>query len=147
MAFTGNYACNSFKTGMMDGVFNLTSGQIRIALYNNTATLNASTASYLDNVGSNKGEIVGTPGYTAGGQTLTIAQVPTTGGSGTTAYVSFENVSWTGAFTVRGALIYQNSVGKPAICVLDFGSDKSSSTTFTVQFPTPTNTSAIIRIS
>lgn len=131
----------------MDGVFNLTSGQIRIALYNNTATLNASTASYLDNVGSNKGEIVGTPGYTAGGQTLTIAQVPTTGGSGTTAYVSFENVSWTGAFTVRGALIYQNSVGKPAICVLDFGSDKSSSTTFTVQFPTPTNTSAIIRIS
>jgi hypothetical protein len=140
MAFTGNYSCNSFKTGMMNGTFNFTSGTFKIALYTNNATLNASTAAY-----TTVGEVVA-PGYTAGGQDLTITQVPTTGGSGTTVYVSFNNSSWTGAITARGALIFKPGDGG-AVCVLDFGADKSSSTTFTVQFPTPTATSAIIRIS
>jgi hypothetical protein len=141
MAFTGNYSCNSFKTGMMNGTFNLTSGSFKIALYTNNATLNATTAAY-----TSTGEVVAS-GYTAGGQALTITQAPTTGGSGTTVYVSFGNPSWTGAITARGALIYQSGGGNPAVCVLDFGADKSSSTTFTVQFPAVSNTSAIIRIA
>jgi hypothetical protein len=75
-----------------------------------------------------------------------VTVTPTTGGSGTVSYVSFSNVSWTGAFTARGALIYKPG-DNGAVCVLDFGSDKTSTTTFTVQFPAATNTSAIIRIA
>jgi len=141
MAFTGNWACNTFKTGMMNGTFNFTSGSFKIALYTNAATLDATTTAY-----TSTGEVVAS-GYTAGGLALTIAQVPTVGNSGTTAYISFNNAVWTSALTARGALIYQSGGGNPAVCVLDFGSDKSSSTTFTVQFPNPSNTSAIIRLA
>ena len=141
MAFTGNWACNTFKTGMMNGTFNFTSGSFKIALYTNAATLDATTTAY-----TSTGEVVAS-GYTAGGLALTIAQVPTVGNSGTTAYISFNNAVWTSALTARGALIYQTTTGNPAVCVLDFGADKSSSTTFTVQFPNPSNTSAIIRIA
>lgn len=141
MAFTGNYACNSFKTGMMNGTFNFTSGTFKIALYTNAATLDATTSAYTPT-----GEVSGS-GYNPGGQPLTITQVPTVGNTGTIAYISFNNVSWSSAITVRGALIYQSGGGNPAVCVLDFGSDKTSSSTFTVQFPAATNTSAIIRIA
>ena len=145
MAFTGNWVTNTFKTGMPSGTFNFGTGTtqvFKIALYTNAATLDATTAAY-----TSTGEVSGS-GYTAGGQTLTISQVPTVGTSGTTSYLSFSNVSWTSSFTARGALIYlANGTTNPAVCVLDFGSDKTSSSTFTVQFPTPTNTSAIIRIS
>jgi hypothetical protein len=141
MAFTGNWACNTFKTGMMNGTFNFTSGTFKIALYTNAATLDATTTAY-----TSTGEVVAT-GYTAGGLALTIAQIPTVGNSGTTAYISFNNAVWTSSLTARGALIYQTTTGNPAVCVLDFGADKTSSTTFTVQFPDPSNTSAIIRIS
>jgi len=141
MAFTGNWACNTFKTGMMNGTFNFTSGTFYMALYTNAATLDATTTAY-----TSTGEVVAS-GYTAGGLALTIAQVPTVGNSGTTAYISFNNAVWTSSLTARGALIYQTTTGNPAVCVLDFGSDKTSSTTFTVQFPDPSNTSAIIRIA
>jgi hypothetical protein len=141
MSFTGNYACNSLKTGMMNGTFDFTSGAFKIALYTNLATLDATTATY-----TTSGEVVAS-GYTAGGQALTIAQVPTTGASGTTAYISFANTSWSGAITARGALIYKDGGGDPAVCVLDFGADKTSTNTFTIQFPAVSNTSAIIRIA
>ena len=142
MAFTGNWACNTFKTGMMNGTFDFTSGTFYIALYNNTATLDANTTAY-----TTTGEVSAT-GYTAGGQALTISQVPTIGtqSGNATAYISFANVSWSGAITARGALIYKAG-DNGAICVLDFGNDKTSTTTFTVQFPAITNTSAIIRIA
>lgn len=140
MAFTGNWACNTFKTGMMNGTFNFTSGTFKIALYTNAATLDATTTAY-----TSTGEVVAS-GYTAGGLALTIAQIPTVGNSGTTAYISFNNAVWTSALTARGALIYQSGGGNPAVCVLDFGADKTSSATFTVQFPDPSNTSAIIRL-
>lgn len=140
MAFTGNYTCDVFKTGLMNGSFNFTSGTFYIALYNNNATLNANTTAY-----TTTGEVSGGD-YVAGGQLLTITQTPTTGPSGTTAYISFGNVSWTGPITARGALIYKSG-SNGAVCVLDFGSDKTSSATFTVQFPAATNSSAIIRIS
>lgn len=142
MAFIGNWACNSFKTGLMNGTFNFTSGAFKIALYTNAATLDATTTAY-----TSTGEVVAS-GYTAAGLALTIAQTPTVGsGTGTTAYISFNNAVWASSLTARGALIYQTTTGNPAVCVLDFGNDKTSGTTFTVQFPSVTNTSAIIRIS
>jgi hypothetical protein len=144
MSFTGNWTTNTFKTGMLDGTFNFNTGTTdvyKIALYTNAATLDATTAAY-----TSIGEVVGT-GYTAGGNTLVVAQVPTTGNSGSVAYLSFDNAVWNGAITARGALIYKaNGTTNPTVCVLDFGADKSSSATFTVQFPAVTNTSAIIRI-
>ena len=142
MAFTGNWACNTFKTGLMNSTFNFTSGTFYIALYTNAATLDATTTAY-----TTTGEVSAT-GYTAGGLALTIAQAPTIGNQtgAATSYISFDNAVWTSALTARGALIYKAG-DNGAICVLDFGSDKTSTNTFTVQFPAVTNTSAIIRIS
>lgn len=141
MAFTGNWSCNTFKTGLMNGTFNFTSGTFYMALYTNAATLDASTTAY-----TTTGEVVAS-GYTAGGLNLTITQIPTIGNTGSTAYISFSNAVWNSALTARGALIYQSGGGNPAVCVLDFGSDKTSTATFTVQFPAATNTSAIIRLA
>ena len=130
----------AFKVGMLNGVYDFTADTFKIALYESTATLGPDTAAY-----TSAGEISGA-GYTAGGEALTVTQVPTSGSS-TTAYISFANASWSGALTARGALIYQVGGGDPTVCVLDFGSDKTSNATFTVQFPASTDTSAIIRIA
>jgi len=140
MAFTGNYSCNTFRTGLLNGTFNFTSGTFYIALYTNEATLDASTTAY-----TTTGEVVAA-GYTAGGEILVINQTPTTGNApNTTAYVSFANASWTGVITARGALIYKAG-DNGAVCVLDFGANKTSAATFVVQFPAATDTTAIIRI-
>jgi hypothetical protein len=109
---------------------------IKIALYDNTATLNASTTAY-----TTTGEVVAT-GYTATGNTLTPSVTLGTDGI---AYVDFADTSWTAAITARGALIYKSS--GTAICVLDFGSDKTSVMTFTVQFPVNDSSSALIRLN
>ena len=135
MAFTGNYSTNTFKQGLLNGDFDFAVDTIKIALYTNSATLDASTTAY-----TTTGEVVAT-GYTAGGNTLT----PTVSISNGVAFVTFANTSWSGAFTARGALIYKDGGG--AVCVLDFGSDKTSTAAFQVQFPTADSTSAIIRIS
>ena len=140
MAFTGNFTCNVFKTGLMNGDFDFSADTFYLALYTNEATLDPDTTAY-----TSTGEVVA-DGYTAGGQALTVSTTPTVGSSGTTAYISFDNVTWTSALTARGALIYKAGANG-AVCVLDFGSDKTSTTTFTVQFPAATNTSAIIRIA
>lgn len=145
MAFTGNYACDVFKTGLMDGTFDFSSDTTqvyKIALYTNSATLNASTAAY-----TATGEVSGL-GYTSGGKELTIGVNPTN--SNDISYLSFDDISWTtSTITARGALIYKyDGVTNPAVCVLDFGSDKSTTGgTFTVQFPSATSSSAVIRIS
>jgi len=142
MAFTGNYTCNTFLTGLMDGNFDFGTGTadtFYIALYTNAASLNNLTSAY-----TTDGEVVAS-GYAP--QQLTISQVPIIGGTNpSTSYISFSNVTWTSALTARGALIYKPGANG-AICVLDFGSDKTSTATFTVQFPAATNTSAIIRLS
>jgi hypothetical protein len=142
MAFTGNWTCNTFKTGLMNGTFNFTSGAFYMALYTNSATLDATTTAY-----TATGEASG-GNYVAGGNLLTIAQAPTIGSQtgAATSYISFTNTAWTGSITARGALIYKAGANG-AVCVLDFGADKTSTATFTVQFPAVTNTSAIIRIS
>ena len=140
MAFTGNYTTDAFLLGMPSGSYNFATGTsdvYKIALYTNAATLNADTAVY-----TATGEVTDT-GYTAAGETLVVSTVPVV--TSNVSYWSFDNVSWSGAITARGALIYK--VGGGTVCVLDFGSDKTSTATFTVQFPSPDNTSAIIRIA
>lgn len=134
-------ATNVFKTGMMSGTYNFNTNTFKIALYTANATLDALTNTYIT-----ANEVVA-PGYTAGGQTLTVNVTPTTGSSGTVAYISFANVSWTSALTARGALIYDVTNSNNTVCVLDFGADKTSTNTFTVQFPAATNTAAIIRLT
>jgi hypothetical protein len=136
MAFQGNFTCNSFKEALFKGDVDFLVDTIKIALYDNTATLNASTTAY-----TATGEVV-TTGYTATGNTLTPSVTLGTDGI---AYVDFADTSWTAAITARGALIYKD--GGTAICVLDFGSDKTSVTTFTVQFPTNDSSSALIRLN
>jgi hypothetical protein len=117
----------------------LATGTLKIALYTANADLNASTTVY-----ATTDEVVGT-GYVAGGKTLTGVVVSQ---SGTTAYVDFDDVTWDPAvFTARGALIYNTSLGNLAVAILDFGADKTATTSFTVQMPANTATSALIRFT
>ena len=138
MAFTGNYSCNTLRSGLANGTINFASDTFYLALYTNAATLDANTTEY-----TTTGEVVAS-GYSAGGLPLTVTTTPALGGD--VAYISFGNVSWSASLTARGALIYKPGANG-AVCVLDFGADKTSTTTFTVQFPAATNTSAIIRIA
>ena len=133
----------SFKVDLLKGIHNFSNpggDTFKIALYTSDAILGADTTAY-----STANEISGT-GYVAGGKVIT-SVTPTS--SGTTAYVDFDNVSWTGAtFTANGALIYNASAGNAAVAVLAFGSDKSvDNSTFEVIFPTANATNAIVRIA
>ena len=129
----------SFKQQVLLGVHDLDTDTLKMALYTANADLNADTTAY-----STSNEVSGT-GYTAGGVALTGVSVLT---SGTTAYVTFNNASWApAAFTARGALIYNSSKDDKAIAVLDFGSDKTTTTSFTVQMPSNTVSSALIRFA
>ena len=133
--------CTVFKVNLLKALENFNTGSpyvYRIALYTAVANLNADTLLY-----TTDGEITGT-GYTAGGELL-YPTVPVS--SDGVAYISFANVTWNPAnFTCRGALIYNGTTGA-AVAVLNFGSDKTATTTFMVTFPTATSTSAVIRIS
>jgi hypothetical protein len=116
----------------------LATGTLKMALYTASANLDASTLAY-----TTAGEVVGT-GYVAGGETLTGVTVLS---SGTTAYLDFADVVWSpAAFTARGALIYNTSIDNLAVAVLDFGADKTCQTTFTVETPENSATSALVRI-
>jgi len=130
----------SFKAQLYQGIHDLTTDVIKIALYTANANLNEDTTAYsVDLVG----QVVAT-GYTAGGSILTPITVST---SGYTAYVSFPNVAWTAALTARCALIYNSTQGNKSVAVLDFGSDKTSTTTFTITMPTNGPTTSLIRSS
>ena len=127
----------SFKVEVYEGVHDLLTDTLKIALYTANADLGPQTTIY-----ATTEEVVGT-GYTAGGKVLTGVTLEA---SGTTAYVNFANVTWNpAAFTTRGALIYNASKGNKAIAVLNFGNDKTCTTTFTVTMPANTNTTALIR--
>ena len=129
--------CSSFKQESWQGLHNLPANTIKMALYTASADLSQATTVYIST-----GEVSGT-GYISGGVPLTGVQVLL---SGTTAYVTFNNPVWSGAsFVCRGALIYNASSSNRAIAVLDFGSDKTASGTFTIQLPTPTATTALLR--
>lgn len=144
--------CTSFKVEILDGIHAFGSAVIRataapdvfmLALYTSSATLGAATTAYTtsDEVSSS-----GT-NYPAGGLTLTVSQVPTS--TSTTAWLDFDDLTFASAtLTARGALIYNLTQSNKAVAVLDFGSDKTSTAgNFTIQFPTPNSTSAILRIA
>ncbi len=144
MAFTGNFMCTSFKKELMEAKHNfLLSGgdTFKLAMYTNSASFTAATTAY-----TATNEVSGT-GYSAGGGTLTRVDPAT---SGTTAYTDFGDLTFSSStITARGALIYNDTAaGDPSVVVLDFGSDKSSTSgDFVIQFPTADASSAIIRIA
>ena len=129
----------SFKAQLYQGIHDLTTDVIKIALYTANANLNEDTTVY-----SSIDEVAATGTYSLGGAQLTPITVNT---SGYTAYVGFPNISWTGVITARCALIYNSTQGNKSIAVLDFGSDKTSTTTFTITMPANTATAALIRSS
>jgi hypothetical protein len=132
--------CNSFKEEVLTGVHDIATDTIKIALFTSAATLGAATTAY-----STTNEVVGT-NYTAGGNTLTGAAVTL---DGSVAIVDFNDTTWSSAsITARGALIYNSSKANRAIAVLDFGSDKTSTDgDFTVIFPAPTASTAVVRLA
>lgn len=136
--------CTSFKVELLQGVHNFTASTgdvFKLALYTSAATLDATTTTY-----TSSNEVGDSGTYAAGGGTLTNV-TPTS--SGTTAFADFADLSFTSAtITARGALIYNSTDANRAVAVLDFGSDKSSTSgTFTIQFPTADTSNAILRIA
>ena len=130
----------AFAQNLLNGNENFTTGTYYIALYNANANLNNTTQAY-----TTTNEVTGN-GYTAGGKPLTITVTPTVDNTYNLVYLSFANVTWSpAAFTCRGALVY-NYTTKAACFILNFGSDKTCNSSFTVQFPAATSTSAILSI-
>jgi hypothetical protein len=144
MAFSGNFMCTSFKKELLEAVHNFKNSggdTFKIALYTNSASFDATTTAY-----TTSNEVTGT-NYTAGGNTLTRVD-PTS--SGTTAFTDFADTTWSSSsITARGAMIYNDTAaGNPAVVILDFGSDKTSTNgDFTVVFPAADASNAIIRIA
>lgn len=130
----------SFKVELLQGVHDLTTDTLMLALYTNMASLGAGTTAY-----TTEGEVVGT-GYTAGGKPLTNVIVTYTG---TTAYMDCDNVAWPGAdFTTRGGLIYNSSKDNRAVAVLSFGTDRTAaSEPFVVVMPAQTAYNALVRLT
>ena len=145
MAFTGNFMCTSFKQELLQGVHDFTASTgntFKLALYDNNASFTAATTAY-----TSSDEVSDSGSYAAGGGTLTNV-TPTT--SGTTAFADFDDFTFTSTtITARGALIYNDTAaGDPAVVVLDFGSDKTSTAgDFQIVFPTADASTAIIRIA
>ena len=142
-------ATTSFKVELLQAVHNFgptSPNTFKVALYTAAANIGPATTIY-----STTNEVTGT-GYTAGGNTLVISLSPTSGNNSSnvpTAYISFNNSTWTNAtFTCRGALVYNSTQGNKSVAVLDFGSDKTvTNDIFQIIFPTPDANSAIVRIS
>ena len=129
----------SFKNDLLIAGQNLSTDTLKIALYTADASLNADTTVY-----SATNQITGT-GYVAGGNTLTGVTIQT---SGSTVYINFNNSVWSpAAFTTRAALIYNASKSNKSVAVLDFGNDKTCTSTFTVVMPANTVTSALLRFA
>jgi hypothetical protein len=129
----------SFKNDILVGAQDLSTDTLKLALYTGDVNLNADTTVY-----SASNETLGT-GYTAGGETLTGITIQT---SGTTVYINFDNAVWNpAAFTARAGLIYNSSKSNKSVAVLDFGSDKTCTTTFTIQMPANTATSSLLRFA
>ena len=135
---------NSFKSEILQGIHDLENGgdTFKLALYTSAATLSSVTTSY-----TTSSEVANTGQYVAQGGVLQSQQVSlATGG---VAIVDFADLSFTGVtLTARGALIFNSTEAKKAVCVLDFGSDKTATSgTFTIQFPNFTSSAAILRIA
>ena len=136
--------CNSFKAELLGGVHDFDSGNaqvFKLALYTSAANLSAATTAY-----TATGEVAATGQYVATGSALQSKQVSL---DTATAIVTFADLSFTGVtLTARGAVIYNSSASNAAVCVLDFGADKTATSgTFTIQFPAFTAAAAILRIA
>ena len=135
--------CNSFKQQILEGQHQFESGGdvFKLALYTSDANLSAATTAY-----STSQEVPNSGEYVAGGGALQSQQTSLDTG---VAIVDFADLSFTGVtLTARGALIYNTSDANKAVCVLDFGSDKTATSgTFTIQFPAFTSAAAILRIA
>jgi len=128
----------SFKQQLLEAVHDFSTDTFYMALYTANADIGAATTAY-----TATGEISGT-GYTATGQVMTGISVSVTG---TTAFINFSNVVWTtGAFTARGALIYNLTKSNKSVAVLDFGADKTTTSSFTVVMPSNSSTTSLIRL-
>jgi len=152
MAITTNAICNSFKKELLQGShdFDASTDTYKLAMYKDTATLGKSTTNYSPNLGATGSEVTSS-GYTAGGKALVNQGVKM---SSSVAITSFANLSFTGVtLTARGALIYNTTTNggsntTDAVCVLDFGGDKTATAgTFTIQFPAFTTSAAILRLT
>ena len=138
--------CTLFKKDVLLGDQHLDSNDIYIALYLNSATLNAATDGYITS-----GEVANGNGYTTGGVALASKTVEENSTSGV---FDAADPEWTSAtFTARGALIYNKTLGdatsnaRGAIAVLDFGGDFTvAGGTFKIVFPANTASNAIVRI-
>ena len=154
MAFTGNFMCTSFKKELLLGVHRFgtnAADTFKLALYTSSTSIGAATTAF-----TTSNEVSASGSYSSGGGSLT-GVAPTT--SGTTAFTDFADLAFTSAtITARGAMIYNStpsandesgsSLTNPSVCVLDFSSDKTSTSgTFTIQFPTADASNAIIRIA
>jgi hypothetical protein len=129
----------SFKDQILKGQHDLLTDTIRLALYTSNATLDENTTVY-----STTNEVSGT-GYSAGGIVLTGVTINT---SNSVVYVNFNNAVWNpAAFTAAGGLIYNASKSNKSIAVLSFGADKTATNTFTVQMPTNSSSSALLRFT
>jgi hypothetical protein len=150
--------CTSFKSELLLAVhdFRVTGGDtFKLALYTSAASIDANTTAY-----TSAGEVTGA-NYTAGGATLTRLGVVTSNNNSSsgTGFTDFADLTFTNvSVTARGALIYNatpsansnanTTLVNAAVCVLDFGSDKTSvNSNFTVVFPTATNSTAIVRVA
>lgn len=132
-------ATTSFTTELFQGVHDFSTDTFYLALYDADATLGADTTTY-----TVTGEISGV-GYTAGGIALTGIVVQSDNG---VSFINFANATWSpAAFTTRGGLIYNLSKGNRSVAVLNFGADKTATSTFTVQMPASSATSALIRLN
>ena len=140
--------CTSFKQQLLEAVhdFRASGGDtFKLALYTNSASFTAATTAY-----TATDEVPDSGSYAAGGGALTNINPSS---SGTTAFTDFADLTFTNAtITARGALIYNTTPAhtytNPTVVVLDFGSDKTSTTgDFTIVFPTANATDAIIRIA
>jgi hypothetical protein len=125
----------SFKAELYQAIHNLLTDTLKIALYTANADLNSATTVY-----SSSNEVTG-GGYPSGGVQLTGVSINT---SGYTAYVNFNDVNFNASVTARCALIYNESKANRSIAVLDFGSDKTS-TSFKITMPANTATTSLIR--
>jgi len=145
MAITTNAICNSFKKELLQATHNFgttagTGNKFKLAMYTTNATIGASTTSF-----TTGGQVTSPAGYTSGGKALVNSG---TSLASAVAITNFSNLSFTNVtLTARGALIYNTSASNKAVCVLDFGGNKTATAgTFTIQFPAFTTTAAILRI-
>ena len=133
MAFQGNFSCNTLRSGLVNGTINIATDTFYLALYTNAATLDQNTTAYTAADEASGGN------YVAGGQVVTATIGTELASSGSIVFINFSTPSWT------GALIYKAGANG-AVCVLDFGSNKTSTNTFPVTMPANTSTSALIRL-